>query len=50
MISLGCSFLFSSRNCWTNGMFTASKSGVILSVVSTCLSICTARVPAATPP
>ena len=37
-------------NWATNGMFTESNTGTIFSVVTTCLSICTARVPAATPP
>jgi hypothetical protein len=36
--------------CVRTGMFTASKSGSIRSVATTCLSIGTARVPAATPP
>src|ERR1019366_5416829 len=37
-------------NCETKGIETASMRGVIFRETTTCLSICAARVPAATPP
>ena len=50
MISFGFSRPSSSSFSRMNGMFTESVIGTILTADRTCLSICVARVPAATAP